>query len=356
MSDGAHTDSILVTGGAGFIGGRFVERLLAETPSRVVNLDLLTYAGNLDSIPDALAHPRHTFVRGDIGDRALVRALLDAHRPRAVVHIAAETHVDRSIDGPAAFAATNVLGTVELLTAALDYWRTLDATARGRFRFLSVSTDEVFGSIDEGAFDERSPHAPNSPYAASKAASDHFVRAFHHTYGLPVLTTNASNNYGPGQFPEKLVPLLILNALEGRPLPLYGDGTNVRDWIHVDDHVSALRCVLAEAAPGAVYAVGGGAERTNLAMAEAVRDAVARVVPGRSRSAVDFVPDRPGHDRRYAVDASRLRADLGWRPAIDLAAGLLQTVRWYVDHPAWLERIASGGYRGERLGSAARVG
>ncbi|MES2641270.1 MAG: dTDP-glucose 4,6-dehydratase [Myxococcota bacterium] len=345
----ASTDTLLVTGGAGFIGGRFVERILADTGLRVVNLDLLTYAGNLDSIPAALAHPRHTFVQGDIGDRRLVRELLDAHRPRAVVHFAAESHVDRSIDAPAAFAATNVLGTVELLTATLGYWQALDPDSRSRFRLLSVSTDEVFGSIADGAFDERSPYAPNSPYAASKAAADHFVRAFHHTYGLPVLTTHGSNTYGPAQYPEKLVPLLILNLLEGVPLPVYGDGGNVRDWLHVSDHVRAIQCVLAEGTPGAVYPIGGGTERTNLEMVHAIRATIDRLVPtcDTSRARIRFVADRPGHDRRYAVDSTRIRA-LGWAPDVALEAGLEQTVRWYLDNPAWVDRI---GRTRERIGT-----
>ncbi|MDP2306750.1 MAG: dTDP-glucose 4,6-dehydratase [Pseudomonadota bacterium] len=356
--DASDRDTLLVTGGAGFIGGRFVEQLLADTGVRVVNLDLLTYAGNLDSIPYALAHPRHTFVRGDIGDRGLVRELLETHRPRAVIHFAAESHVDRSIDAPAAFAATNVLGTVELLSATLAYWQALDAPARGSFRFLSVSTDEVYGSVESGAADERSAFAPNSPYAASKAAADHFVRAFHHTYGLPVLTTHGPNTYGPAQFPEKLVPLMILNALERRPLPVYGDGGNVREWLHVADHARAIRCVLAEGTPGAVYPVGGGTARTNLELVRAIRDTVERLVPdgdGASRAPIQFVADRPGHDRRYAVDAASMRA-LGWAPGVELDAGLEETVRWYLENPTWIERVTrgsltTGGYRRERLGT-----
>ncbi|MDP2311468.1 MAG: dTDP-glucose 4,6-dehydratase [Pseudomonadota bacterium] len=355
---GPHAGTLLVTGGAGFIGGRFVEHVLAQTDLRVVNLDRLTYAGNLDSIPAALASPRHTFVEGDIGDRPLLRELYAAHRPVAVVHLAAETHVDRSIDGPAAFAATNVLGTVELLTATLEYWRALEGPARDRFRLLAVSTDEVYGSVEDGAFDERSPHAPSSPYAASKAAADHFVRAFHHTYGLPTITTNGSNTYGPCQFPEKLVPLMILNALDGRPLPLYGDGGQIRDWLHVDDHVRALLGALTAGAPGAVYPLGGDTPRTNLDLVHSICDTVDRLVPGRppSRGLVRFVADRPGHDRRYAVDASRARRELGWAPAVDLREGLERTVRWYLDHPDWVERVSSGDYRRERLGLGSSVG
>lgn len=341
MPPPANAETLLVTGGAGFIGGRFVEQILADTGVHVVNLDLLTYAGNLASIPDALAHPRHTFVRGDIGDARLVRQLFEAHRPSAVVHFAAESHVDRSIAGPAAFAATNVMGTVTLLGAALAYWNELYGRAHDRFRFVSVSTDEVYGSLHSGAFDERSPYAPNSPYAASKAAADHFVRAFHHTYGLPVLTTHGSNTYGPAQFPEKLVPLMILNALAGRSLPVYGDGGNVRDWLHVSDHVRAIQCVLAEGTPGEVYNVGGGTERTNLELVHTLCDAVERLVPAcrASRSRICFVADRPGHDRRYAVDSTKLRA-LGWAPGVGLEAGLEQTVRWYIDNPSWIERVS----------------
>jgi dTDP-glucose 4,6-dehydratase len=341
--------SVLVTGGAGFIGSRLVTRLLADTPWRVVTLDRLTYAGNRASLGPALDHPRHTFVHGDIGDRTLVGDLLRAHRPRAVLHVAAESHVDRSIDGPAAFAVTNVLGTVALLTATLDHWRTLDATARAAFRFLAVSTDEVYGSVETGEAGPGSVYAPRSPYAASKAASDHFVHAFHHTYGLPVLTTHGSNTYGPFQYPEKLVPLLILNAIEGRPLPLYGDGGNVRDWLHVDDHVRALQCVLAEGAPGGVYPVAGAHPLTNLEVAHAVCDLVDQRIPGRPsvRTRIRFVPDRPGHDRRYAVDASALRA-LGWAPGTPFPEGLEQTVAWYLDNPAWLAGVAA---HRERLGA-----
>jgi len=340
--------TVLVTGGAGFIGGRLVTRLLADTGLHVVTLDRLTYAGNLASIGPALDHPRHTFVQGDIADRALVGELLRAHRPRAVLHVAAETHVDRSIDGPVAFAATNVLGTVELLTATLDYWRGLDATARAAFRFLAVSSDEVYGSLEEGAARPGSAYAPRSPYAASKAASDHFVQAFHHTYGLPVLTTQGTNTYGPFQYPEKLIPLLILNAIEGRPLPLYGDGGNVRDWLHVDDHVRALQRVLESGAPGGVYPVAGGHPLTNLQVAHAVCDLMDQRTAGDSsvRTRICFVSDRPGHDRRYAVDASALHA-LGWSPVTPFSEGIAQTVSWYLDHPEWAGGVAA---HRERLG------
>ncbi|HWE38835.1 MAG TPA: dTDP-glucose 4,6-dehydratase [Isosphaeraceae bacterium] len=348
-------DTILVTGGAGFIGGGFVRLLLAEGPARVVNLDALSYAGNLDSIAEALDDPRHRFVRGDIGDRALVAALLRETKPRAIVNFAAETHVDRSIDGPRAFLETNVVGTFELVSAALDYWRGLDGPDRDAFRFLHVSTDEVFGSLGpHGAFTEETPYAPNSPYSASKAAADHFVRAYHHTYGLPTLTTNCSNNYGPYQFPEKLIPLMILNALEGKPLPVYGDGGNVRDWLYVEDHCRAVRLVLQAGRPGATYNVGGRCERTNLqvvrALCEAV-DAMRPALPHAPReSLVTFVADRPGHDRRYAIDCSKIERELGWAPLEDFESGLRRTVRWYLDHPDWVARVTSGSYRRERLG------
>jgi dTDP-glucose 4,6-dehydratase len=346
---------ILVTGGAGFIGGCFVRQRMADPNlDRFINLDKLTYAGNLDSLEELRGDARHVFVEGDIADRALVGALLSEHRPSAVVNFAAETHVDRSIEGPRAFLDTNVVGTFELLTAALAYWRTLEGAEREAFRFLHVSTDEVYGSLGaEGRFTETTAYDPHSPYSASKAASDHFVRAFRDTYGLPTLVTNCSNNYGPYQFPEKLIPLMTLNALEGKPLPVYGDGRNVRDWLFVDDHARALWRVLEAGRAGETYNIGGDCERTNLQVVEAICRAVDTLRPALPhapcRSLVSFVADRPGHDRRYAIDATKIRRELGWRPVEDFESGLLRTVRWYLDNPRWVERVSSGSYR-RRLG------
>jgi dTDP-glucose 4,6-dehydratase len=351
--------TILVTGGAGFIGGNFVlDRLARAAPCRIVNLDALTYAGNLDTLASLAGDPRHVFVRGDIGDRALVQRLLAEHRPDAIVNFAAESHVDRSIDGPAAFVQTNVVGTLNLLECARDYWRALDEAGRGAFRFLHVSTDEVYGSLgDQGRFTETTPYAPNSPYSASKAASDHLVRAFHHTYGLPVLTTNCSNNYGPFQFPEKLVPLMIQKALAGEPLPVYGDGRNVRDWLFVVDHCRAIAAVLERGRPGEVYNVGGDAERENIAV---VRTLCALLDQRRPRadglpraSQISFVKDRPGHDRRYAIDASKIQGELGWKPGVDFETGMARTVDWYLDNGPWVQRILDGSYALQRLGAAA---
>lgn len=343
----------LVTGGAGFIGGEFVRQILGEGAGRVVNLDKLTYAGNLDSLGAFLDYPEHVFVQGDIADSKLVGRLLEQHRPAAVVNFAAESHVDRSIDGPRAFVETNCLGTFELLVAARGYWESLTGSERDQFRFLHVSTDEVYGSLGAtGKFQETTPYAPNSPYSASKAASDHFVRAFHHTYGLPTLTTNCSNNYGPYQFPEKLIPLVTLNALEGKPLPVYGDGQNVRDWLFVEDHCRAIRRVLEAGRVGEVYNIGGDCERANLQIVEAICDAVDRAQPGRSstRELITFVKDRPGHDRRYAIDAGKIQRELGWKPRVQFEQGLEQTVRWYIANRPWVERVTSGKYRRERLG------
>jgi dTDP-glucose 4,6-dehydratase len=346
----------LVTGGAGFIGGAFVRQAVRAGLARIVNLDKLTYAGNLDSLEPIAGHPEHRFVHGDIGDRELVATLLREHRPQAILHFAAESHVDRSIDGPRAFLETNVVGTFDLLVEARRYWETLPAEDRQQFRFLHVSTDEVFGSLgpDDPAFNESTPYDPRSPYSASKAASDHFVRAFHHTYGLPTLVTNCSNNYGPYQFPEKLIPLMILNALEGKPLPVYGDGQNVRDWLHVDDHCAAIRRVLEAGRVGQTYTIGGHSERTNLQVVHAICDTVDRLRPGLPhapcRSLITYVKDRPGHDRRYAIDTSKIASELGWQPAHDFESGLEQTVRWYLDNTAWVERVTSGKYRRERLG------
>ncbi|MBI3789556.1 MAG: dTDP-glucose 4,6-dehydratase [Gemmatimonadetes bacterium] len=342
---------ILVTGGAGFIGSNFVRAWLDVTTEPVVTLDKLTYAGNLASLAPVAGHPRHRFVQGDIGDVALVRTLLAEHRPRAIVNLAAESHVDRSIHGPAAFVETNVLGTFRLLECAREYWGGLEGTERAAFRFLHVSTDEVYGSLaaDAAPFTEATPYQPNSPYSASKAASDHLVRAWHHTYGLPVLTTNCSNNYGPYQFPEKLIPLMIVNACAGRPLPVYGDGGNVRDWLFVDDHAAAIRRVLAAGRLGEVYNIGGRSERTNLEVVQAVCRALdaRRPRPDGSSHAdlVTFVTDRPGHDRRYAIDARKIEQELGWRPAATFESGLAATVDWYLEHAEWVEGVQSGAYR-----------
>ena len=351
--------SILVTGGAGFIGGAFVRQWLREEAEAVVNLDKLTYAANLDSLAEVLDSPRHQFVQGDIGDGPLVCRLLAEHRPRAVVNFAAESHVDRSIDGPAAFVETNVVGTFRLLEATRQHWAALPEPERSRFRFLHVSTDEVYGSLGAtGKFTEATPYAPNSPYSASKAASDHFVRAYHHTYGLPALVTNCSNNYGPYQFPEKLIPLMILNALEGKPLPVYGDGQQIRDWLFVDDHCRAIRRVLAQGIPGQVYNIGGNCERANLEVVRTICAIVDRLrpeLPHRPCSKlIQFVTDRPGHDRRYAIDATKIDRELGWQPAENFESGLERTVRWYLDNPRWVERVSSGEYRRERLGLGAK--
>jgi len=348
----------LVTGGAGFIGGNFVLEALARGDTRIVNLDALTYAGNRDTLAAVADDPRHLFVQGDIGDQALVASLLATHQPQAILNFAAESHVDRSIDGPAAFVQTNVVGTLALLEAARDYWKGLDAAARDAFRFLHVSTDEVYGSLGEtGAFTESTPYAPNSPYSASKAASDHLVRAFHHTYGLPVLTTNCSNNYGPYQFPEKLIPLIIQRALAGEALPVYGDGLNVRDWLYVGDHVTAIRRVLEAGVPGETYNVGGDAERRNIDVVNAIcalLDARAPRADGQPRaSQITYVRDRPGHDRRYAIDASKLKRELGWAPSVDFEQGIARTVDWYLGNGDWVGRVLDGSYRMQRLGEGA---
>jgi dTDP-glucose 4,6-dehydratase len=347
----------LVTGGAGFIGGNFVLDAVARG-TRIVNLDALTYAGNRDTLATLGGDERHVFVQGDIGDRALVASLLETHRPDAIVNFAAESHVDRSIDGPAAFVQTNVVGTLSLLEAARDYWRALPDPAKEGFRFLHVSTDEVYGSLgDTGKFTEETPYAPNSPYSASKAASDHLVRAFHHTYGLPVLTTNCSNNYGPYQFPEKLIPLVIARALAGEPLPVYGDGRNVRDWLYVADHCSAIRAVLDGGRIGATYNVGGDAEMQNIDVVTticALLDARRPREDGQSRAIqVTYVADRPGHDRRYAIDASKLKRELGWQPAHSFQQGIADTVDWYLAHQDWVRRVLDGSYKLERIGAAA---
>lgn len=347
--------TVLVTGGAGFIGSCLVRQLVQEDGLTVVNLDKLTYAGNLDSLAELAEDARHILVEGDIGDAALVVQLLNQYQPSAVLNLAAESHVDRSIDGPAEFVATNVVGTFTLLEAARNYWRDLPAEQASAFRFLHVSTDEVYGSLGPtGLFTETSPYSPNSPYSASKAASDHFVRAYFHTYGLPTLTTNCSNNYGPRQFPEKLIPVMILNALEGKPLPVYGDGQNVRDWLYVEDHCRAIRRVLEQGRVGEVYNIGGNCERTNLQIVKAVCAAMDRLRPGlphvSCEALITFVKDRPGHDRRYAIDAAKISNELSWSPAESFESGLEKTIQWYLDNGDWLARIATGGYRRERLG------
>ena len=348
-------EAVLVTGGAGFIGGEFVRQWIAEEGSVLVNLDKLTYAGNLDSLADVMGQRRHVFVHGDIGDAELVRRLLREHRPRAVVNFAAESHVDRSIDGPAAFVETNVTGTFRLLDEVRHYWNEMGEAEQREFRFLHVSTDEVYGSLGPvGAFTETTPYAPNSPYSASKAASDHFVRAYHHTFGLPTLTTNCSNNYGPYQFPEKLIPLMILNCLEGRPLPVYGDGGQVRDWLYVGDHCRAIRAVLARGRVGEVYNIGGESERRNIDVVRTICREVDAARPDRGRppseSLITFVKDRPGHDRRYAIDCGKIRRELGWQPGLDFDEGIRRTVAWYLANSRWTDRVTSGGYRRERLG------
>ena len=350
------TDTLLVTGGAGFIGSNFVIRGV-ERGQRIVNLDLLTYAGNRGSLGSIADHEHHVFVHGDIADAALVRALLAEHRPRAIVNIAAETHVDRSIDGPAAFVRTNVVGTLVLLEAATAYWRALDAVDARRFRYLQVSTDEVYGSIGEGAAaDEATAFAPNSPYAASKASADHLVRAFARTYGLPTLTTHCSNNYGPRQFPEKLIPLAIQRAVGGQPIPVYGDGLHVRDWLHVDDHCDAIARVLESGTPGERYNIGADSGLANRDMVALICGALDRLRPraggGSYLEQVEYVADRPGHDRRYAVDSARIRRDLGWAPSVELARGIADTVAWYLANQAWVRGVTDGSYRLERLGAA----
>ncbi|MBV9658347.1 MAG: dTDP-glucose 4,6-dehydratase [Verrucomicrobia bacterium] len=356
--------AILVTGGAGFIGSNFVRHLLRTQPdARVLNLDKLTYAGNpatIAELPEAYAG-RYEFLHGDITDAKFLAQIFGENPDlRAVVHFAAESHVDRSIDGPEAFLQTNILGTFRLLEAARRHYAVLPAADAAGFRFLHVSTDEVYGSLrpDDPAFHEATPYAPNSPYAASKAASDHLVRAWHHTYGLPIVTTNCSNNYGPYQFPEKLIPLTILNALDGKPLPIYGDGQNVRDWLYVGDHCAAIARVLAAGRLGETYNVGGNHEKTNLEIVDTLCATLDRLQPradGRRYAELKtFVPDRPGHDRRYAIDARKLAAELGWRPAETFATGIEKTVRWYLENRAWCEAVQAAKYSRERLGLAAR--
>jgi dTDP-glucose 4,6-dehydratase len=342
---------ILVTGGAGFIGSNFVLDWIAAGGEPVVNLDKLTYAGNLENLAGLDGDPRHVFVRGDIGDSALVSGLLAEHKPRAVVNLAAESHVDRSIHSPGAFIETNVTGTFRLLEAVRNYWGGLAGSARADFRFLHVSTDEVYGSLgpQDPAFSETHRYEPNSPYSASKAASDHLVRAYHHTYGLPVLTTNCSNNYGPFHFPEKLIPLMIVNALSGKPLPVYGDGMQIRDWLYVSDHCSAIRRVLEAGRVGETYNVGGWNEKPNIEIVNMVCGLLDRLRPraggGSYAELITYVKDRPGHDRRYAIDARKLERELGWKPAETFETGIAKTVQWYLSHGDWVQRVQSGAYR-----------
>ena len=346
---------ILITGGFGFIGSALVRHLLRNTDAVIVNLDKLTYAASPDALEEAYGHNRHIHEKADIADGAAVQAIFAKHQPDAVVHLAAETHVDRSIDGPADFIQTNIVGTYVLLEAARAYWAALPADRKAAFRFHHVSTDEVFGALgEEGKFTEETPYAPSSPYSASKASSDHLVRAWHHTYGLPVLLTNCTNNYGPWQFPEKLIPLVTLNALEGKPLPVYGKGANVRDWLHVDDHAAALHLVLTRGKVGESYGIGGGEEHRNLAVVEGICDILDKIAPdakiGPRRNLITFVADRPGHDFRYAMDISRIERELGWKPSVRFLEGLERTARWYLDHSAWWQGIRKGAYAGQRLG------
>lgn len=352
--------TILVTGGAGFIGSNFVLDWLAQSGESVVNVDKLTYAGNVRNLDDLRGHAGHIFVQADIAEREVMGDLLREHQVRAIVHFAAESHVDRSIDGPGAFIETNVVGTYQLLEAARRYWQALAAEQAQSFRFVHVSTDEVYGSLlpDAPAFTEAHRCEPNSPYSASKAASDHLVRAWHHTYGLPVLTTNCSNNYGPFHFPEKLIPLMIVNALAGKSLPVYGDGQQIRDWLYVKDHCSAIRCVLAGGQLGETYNVGGWNEKANIDIVHmvcALLDEMRPRADGQSYAQqITFVKDRPGHDRRYAMDASKLHRELGWKPAETFETGIRKTVRWYLDHPEWVDHVLNGGYRADqRLGQLA---
>ena len=349
--------TLLITGGAGFIGSNLVHYALAHTSDRLVIVDKLTYAGSLLNLQRPLNDPRVVLVEADIADRDAVARVFAEHRPTAVLNLAAETHVDRSIDTPRPFVDTNIVGTFVLLEAARAHAAALDSAARSAFRFLHVSTDEVYGTLGEsGAFSEETPYAPNSPYAASKASADHLVRAYFHTYGLPALITNCSNNYGPYQFPEKLMPLMILNALDERPLPIYGDGGNVRDWLHVEDHCAGILLVLAKGRAGEKYNIGGGNERTNLEIVDRICDLVdeLRPAPASRRGLKTFVPDRPGHDRRYAIDAAKIRRELGWAPRHTFETGLRDTVRWYAEHRSWCERVQAGQYHRQRLGLGER--
>jgi dTDP-glucose 4,6-dehydratase len=339
---------ILVTGGAGFIGSNFILQWLASEDSRVVNLDKLTYAGNPANLADLVGNDRYVFARGDINDSRLVSELLLLHKPMAIVHLAAESHVDRSIHNAQDFIRTNIEGTFQLLQAAHQYWTELAGNDKDSFRFLHVSTDEVYGSLgpQDPAFTEKTPFAPNSPYAASKAASDHLVRAFHHTYGMPTLTTNCSNNYGPYQFPEKLIPLMIHNATCGKALPVYGDGLNVRDWLYVTDHCEAIRQVLRKGRTGECYNIGGNSERSNIEVVREICSILSELRPGAGyESLITYVKDRPGHDRRYAMDCTKIRSELGWTPRESFSSGLRKTVHWYLEHEDWISSVTSGAYR-----------
>jgi dTDP-glucose 4,6-dehydratase len=348
--------TILVTGGAGFIGANFIHAQRDRNNCKIINLDKLTYAGNLITLKRLEGDPQHIFVQGDIGDRKLVDELLKLHQPQAIVNFAAETHVDRSIDSPASFIETNVTGTFNLLESARQYWQKLADKERQEFRFLHISTDEVFGSLSptDPAFTETTPYSPNSPYSASKASSDHLVRAYFHTYGLPTLITNCSNNYGPYQFPEKLIPLMILNGIAGKPLPIYGDGQNVRDWLYVGDHCLAIELVLGKGTPGETYNVGGAAERDNLWLVNKLCEILDEYLPDSSHcphsQLIKYVTDRPGHDRRYAIDFSKLQQELGWQPIEDIESGLRRTVRWYLDNPEWCQSVTADKYDRQRLG------
>lgn len=346
----------MITGGAGFIGSAVVRQLIETSAHEVCVVDKLTYAGNLDNLARVAGDPRYQFKQADICDARAMRQICDSFRPDVIMHLAAESHVDRSIDGPGAFIETNVMGTYVLLQSARDHWQNLSLTEQARFRFHHVSTDEVFGSLGpDGLFQETSPYQPNSPYSASKAASDHLARAWHHTYGMPAVISNCSNNYGPYHFPEKLIPLTILNALEGKPIPVYGDGGNVRDWLYVEDHARALVQIALLGQPGECYNVGGASETTNLEVVRRICRLMDEMAPDETRGSherlVVYVTDRPGHDRRYAIDAGKIKRELGWEPRETFATGLRKTVRWYLDNPHWWQRIRSGVYRGERLGT-----
>ncbi len=363
LTDGVHDErqfgscmeKLLITGGAGFIGANFVLSQLAQGERRIINLDKLTYAGNLHSLETVCDCPQYRFVQVDICDGALVAALLAEEQPGAIVHFAAESHVDRSIDGPAPFVQTNIVGTFTLLEVVREHLKTLPADQAAKFRFLHVSTDEVYGALGPaGLFSESSPYRPNSPYSASKASADHLVRSYHHTFGIPVLITNCSNNYGPYQFPEKLIPLMVLNALEGKPLPIYGDGGHVRDWLYVEDHCKAIQCVLEHGRLGETYNIGGHGETSNLELIISLCALLDRLLPDSPHvphsALITHVPDRPGHDRRYAIDASKIQRELGWKPRETLDTGLEKTVRWYQQHREWCDKVTSGVYRRERLG------
>lgn len=345
----------LVTGGAGFIGSNFIHQALNTENVKIINFDLLTYAGNLDSLKDIENNPNYLFVQGSIIDKAVLQQVFQQYQPNMVINFAAESHVDRSIDGPGEFIQTNIVGTFTMLEVARAYWKELADEAGNAFRFLHVSTDEVYGSLgEEGYFTEETPYAPNSPYSASKASSDHLVRAYYHTYGLPVLTTNCSNNYGPYQFPEKLIPLMILNAIEGKALPIYGNGQNVRDWLFVEDHCKAIRTVLKQGIPGQVYNIGGNIEKTNLQVVHTLCDLLDEMVPkqggGTYREQITYVKDRPGHDQRYAIDASKIKNELGWELVENFETGMRKTVQWYLNNPTWCQRVLDGSYQRERLG------